>query len=126
MKKIAVLIVAIVFVAVLTGCSGRDAQIVGDWEIVLENAERFGRYLRFEKSGAMYCTPGIGKNDTVRNIEDEFKRMADYYEISYSAKKNRVVELTITVFGEKVTVAVEYAVDGDVLIFDGKTYRRLT
>ena len=109
----------------LAGCTGSSAKLNGDWEIVSGSVERFGSYLRFNKDGSMYCTPGLKGGDVIKSIEDEFNKMSKYYAIEYHARKNKKMELTIEVLGAKVTTEVAYTLDGDVLIFDGRTYKRI-
>ena len=108
----------------LAGCGSKNANLVGDWAVVSRGTSRFGYALRFERDGRMYCVP---ENDSgaVRSIDEEFRRMCGYYSLNYKIKNSQTLELTVTVFGAEATLKVDYQIDGDVLIFDGGTYRRL-
>ena len=125
MKRFISAVIVIIVMLSFAGCAGKSAQLAGDWEIVSGSVERFGRYMRFCRDGSMYCTPGLTGSDVIRSIEDEFNQMSKYYAIEYRIRKNGTAELAIEVLGAMATTEVAYTLDGDVLIFDGRTYKRI-
>jgi uncharacterized SAM-binding protein YcdF (DUF218 family) len=126
MKRIlAFIILAAALLMPLSGCEDRKARLIGDWTLVSEGGGRFGYMLRFEKSGAMYCMPGLTGGVSVRSVDEEFGRMRRYYSIYYNVKTDRIIELRINVFDNDITLEIDYSVDGDVLVFDGTAYRRI-
>lgn len=126
MKKIICLLTAIIIMVTLCGCGGKKNDLIGDWALVSSGGGRFGYMLRFEKNGTMLCTPGLGSNAVIKSLDDEFVRMQNYYQIAYRIKNDKVIELTVTVFDEKLKLTIEYTLDEDTLIFDDETYKRIS
>ena len=57
-----------------------------------------------------------------------FEGLGMLYTISYKAKSDTEMDITIKVrdgLGGKESTVVEYQLDGDTLMFDGATYRRV-
>lgn len=124
MRKTIVLVIILVFVFAMSGCGNKNANLVGDWAVVSQGTSRFGYMLRFERDGRMYCAPEMNSG-TIRSIDEEFRRTSSYYSLNYKIKDSKTLELAVTIFGVEIILKVDYKIDGDSLIFDGGTYRRL-
>ncbi len=117
-------ILLIVALFVLGGCVSPSEDLVGDWILIYGESE-FGYLLRFEKDGAMLCTPGIANGSEAKDHAKALEAMADYMTITYTVKNFKTVVLTVQVFSTSIQLDIDYQRQDDVLIFGTGTYLKV-
>lgn len=135
MKRIFVAMLCLLLALPLCTACGNASQrtLVGVWELTDGEDTGYGFGLKFNKDGTMYY--GLSSTDMEGNgaMNDEewkalFEGLGMLYTISYKAKSDTEMDITIKVrdgLGGKESTVVEYQLDGDTLMFDGATYRRV-
>jgi hypothetical protein len=135
MKKIGAFILIAATLVLMSGCGGggNKSDIVGFWEITDENsAAAYGLGLEFRKDGTMYI--GLSKENLAeftdmseKEIEQALEGLGYLYKITYDIKSDTSMEITVSAMmglaKEKTEVA--YSLDGDTLVLDGVTYKRV-
>lgn len=139
MKKIIAAVLVVALTLVLCACGGSSAiknKLVGVWEVVdTENANAtYGLGIEFKKDGTMsYGFSGemlAGLSDGEYD-EDEWGQLMEgmgyLLTIEYKVKSDTVMQITVkALMGlAKESTDVEYSLDGDTLVFDGTTYKRV-
>ena len=146
MKRIFVAMLCLLLALPLCTACGNASQrtLEGVWELTDGEDMGYGFGLKFNKDGTMYY--GLSSTDMEGNgamnakggvdvspMSDEewealFEGLGMLYTISYKAKSDTEMDITIKVrdgLGGKESTVVEYQLDGDTLMFDGATYRRV-
>jgi len=132
MKRIFALFLAVCLLLSLTACGGGNKkEIVGTWELVDKETEtEYGLGLEFTKDGKLR----YGLTEDVleelaggEDAEDALAGLDMLMTIEYKIKSDTQMEITMkALFGlAKEKVTVNYALDGDMLTFDGATYQRV-
>ena len=128
MKKILAFALALVMILTLAACgSGNKKAIVGSWELTDGESATFGLGFTFEKDGTLTLgIPGLEDSD---EYADVMKGLGAIMSMKYKIKSDSVIEVTMSALmglGGKETIEVSYSLNGDTLVFDGATYKRLT
>lgn len=126
-KKILAVIMAAALVLALAACGGGNKKnIVGSWELTDGESTTFGLGFTFEKDGKLILgIPGMEGSD---EYSDVMAGLGAIMSMKYKIKSDSVIEVTMSALmglGGKETIEVAYSLDGDTLVFDGATYRRL-
>ncbi len=135
MKKVLAILLAVALIFTLAACGGgTKGKLIGKWELVdttdAENSA-YGLGIEFKKDGTL--TYGLteellalsGSEDV--NTDDYDEALGYLMKIEYKIKSDTQMEIKVSaMFGLASEKAmVDYSLDGDTLVFDGATYRRV-
>lgn len=125
MKKVLVLVMALLMMFALAACGGGDT-VVGTWEVADgESGGTYGFGLQFNKDGTMFYAAG---GEEGQDLAEAFEAMKALYKIKYEIIDDTSMELTQSAFLGLVKddpIPVQYSLNGNTLIFDGATYYRV-
>lgn len=126
MRKMMLVCVCLVLVVALSaGCAPSVKGIAGTWVRINGDDSTYGYALRFSSDGRFWCTPDL-HDAPPRKLDAAFAQMNEYITATYSIADADTILLSAVVLFGTLDGEIDYALDGDVLIFDGGTYRRLT
>jgi len=132
MKKRLTLFLAIVMLLTLSACGGgkNEKAIVGTWELVdTETETEYGLGIEFTKDGKLRyglteeILRGLADGE---DVNDALAGLDMLMSIEYKIKSDTEMEITVSaMFGlAKESTTVNYSLNGDMLTFDGVSYKR--
>ena len=132
MKKRLTLFLAIVMLLTLSACGGgkNEKAIVGTWELVdTETETEYGLGIEFTKDGKLRyglteeILRGLADGE---DVDDALAGLDMLMSIEYKIKSDTEMEITVSaMFGlAKESTTVNYSLNGDMLTFDGVSYKR--
>ncbi len=130
MKKV-ILVLLVVVLAVSALACGNNA-IVGKWALADGDGGDYGAGIEFTKDGKLQMNLNFGDGEALGVSSAEWEEAMDALsmlaEIKYKVKNDSMIELEAGAFmglGGTEKMEVEYSLNGDTLVFDGSTYKRV-
>jgi hypothetical protein len=135
MKKIWVFVLIAATLILMIGCGARKQQkrYRRFWELTDESsAVSYGLGLEFRKDGTMYI--GLSKENLAeftdmseKEIEQALEGLGYLYKITYDIKDDTTMEITVSAMMglAKEKNEITYSLNGDTLVLDGATYKRV-
>lgn len=134
MRKITACILVMLMAVSLTACGGGNKKdIIGTWQIVdEETSTEYGFGIEFTKDGKLRygltqdMIQALSDSDD-KDAQEALEGLDMLMSIDYEIKSDTEMEVTVSaLFGlAKESTMIPYQLDGDILDFDGATYKRV-